>query len=85
MFLKQKSDLLNDIQKLFRNEILSNRSTDSSLLDAASCSSTETDSTAQGNEYRCPKNKDGSCPPVPDMTQYIKKDSIPCAGCTLDY
>ena len=84
MFLKQKSDLLNDIQKLFRNEILSNRSTDSSLLDA-SCSSTETDSTAQGNEYRCPKNKDGTCPPVPDMTKYIKKDSIPCWGCSVDY
>jgi hypothetical protein len=36
-------------------------------------------------EYRCPKNPDGSCPPVPDMSQYIKKDAIPCYGCSLDY
>ena len=85
MDLKQKSDMLSNVQKMVRNEVLANRSTDSSLLDAASCSSTETDSIAQGNEYRCPKNKDGSCPPVPDMTQYIKKDSIPCWGCSVDY
>jgi hypothetical protein len=85
MLLKQKSDLLGDIQKLFRNEVLANRSTDSSLIDAASCSSTNTDSTAQGDEYRCPKNKDGTCPPIPDMSQYIKKDAIPCWGCSVDY
>jgi hypothetical protein len=30
----------------------------------------------QGNEYRRSKE---------DMSKYIKKDSIPCWGCTLDY
>ena len=36
-------------------------------------------------QYRCPRNPDGSCPPFPDMTKYIKKDSIPCWGCNIDY
>lgn len=39
----------------------------------------------QRNKYRCPKNPDGSCPPFPDMTQYIRKDQIPCWGCSVDY
>lgn len=100
MALKQKSDLLTNIQKMFRNELLASRSTDASIKDT-SPSSSPSSSTQQGNEfnkssqkcdgssdednYRCPKNPDGSCPPVPDMTQYIKKDSIPCWGCSVDY
>jgi hypothetical protein len=100
MILKQKSDLLSNIQKMFRNELLANRSTDASVIDKASSSSYDSSSTQQGKEYnktsqkcesddedsyRCPKNPDGSCPPVPDMTQYIKKDAIPCWGCSVDY
>jgi hypothetical protein len=95
--LQQKSELLKDIQKVVRNEVLANRST-TPLLCGDECpneNSTVTDAAAQGQEYenscykdkeyRCPKNPDGSCPPVPDMTQYVKKDSIPCWGCSLDY
>jgi hypothetical protein len=37
------------------------------------------------DEYRCPKNPDGSCPPVPDLSQYIRKDQIPCWGCAINY
>jgi hypothetical protein len=100
MALKQKSDLLTNIQKMFRNELLASRSTDSSVIDKTSSSYSKSSSTQQGNEfnkasqkcesddedsYRCPKNPDGSCPPVPDMSQYIKKDAIPCWGCSVDY
>jgi hypothetical protein len=101
MALKQKSDLLTNIQKMFRNELLSSRSTDASMKDTSLFSSSHSSSTQQGNEfnngsqkcddssdedsYRCPKNPNGSCPPVPDMTQYIKKDAIPCWGCSVDY
>lgn len=101
MNLKQKSDLLSTIQKMFRNELLANRATDASMKDTSSSSYSNSSSTQQGNEfnkasqkcdgpsdedsYRCPKNPDGSCPPVPDMTQYIKKDAIPCWGCSVDY
>jgi hypothetical protein len=87
-------ELLKDIQKVVRNEILSNRST-MPILSGETRKSKDTDSTAQGQEYesschkdtdyRCPKNPDGSCPPVPDMSEYIKKDAIPCWNCALDY
>ena len=94
MNLKEKAELLKDIQKLVRNEVLVNRST-KPIISGETRKYLDTDSTAQGKEYeencykdteyRCPKNPDGSCPPVPDMTQYIKKDAIPCWGCSIDY
>jgi hypothetical protein len=93
MSLQQRAELLKDIQKVVRNEILANRSTTPILNEVEH--KKETNSTAQGKdytqtcyndtEYRCPKNPDGSCPPIPDMSQYIKKDAIPCYGCSLDY
>ena len=94
MNLQERSELLKDIQKLVKNEVLANRST-SSIISGETQQINDTNSTAQGKEYeescyketeyRCPKNPDGSCPPLPDMTQYIKKDQIPCWGCSLDY
>ena len=92
--LQQRADLLRDIQKTVRNDILANRAT-KPIISGETRHSKDTDATAQGQEYesschkdteyRCPKNPDGSCPPVPDMSEYIKKDSIPCWGCSLDY
>jgi hypothetical protein len=94
MTLNQRADLLRDIQKVVRNEIIANRLT-TPLIKKDGENNDNTDSTAQGKEYeescykgtenRCPKNPDGTCPPIPDMTQYIKKDAIPCYGCSLDY
>lgn len=94
MSLKQRMDLLKDIQKVVRNEIIAGRNTQP-ILSGETRKDKITDATAQGQEYegscykdteyRCPKNPDGSCPPIPDMTQYIKKDAIPCWGCSLDY
>ena len=94
MNLQERSELLKDIQKLVKNEVLANRST-KPIISGETRKLPDTDSTAQGKEYeencyketeyRCPKNPDGSCPPVPDMTQYIKKDAIPCWGCSIDY
>jgi hypothetical protein len=93
MNLQQQAELLKDIQKVVRNEVLASRST--TPIISGETEQKRTDSTSQGKEYsgscykdteyRCPKNPDGSCPPVPDMTQYIKKDAIPCYGCALDY
>lgn len=89
MNLQQRAELLKDIQKVVRNEILIGRNTTPVIT--GSGSGTSTDSTSQGQEYesschkdtdyRCPKNPDGSCPPLPDMSQYIKKDEIPCWNC----
>ena len=96
MALKYKSDLLKDLQKVVRNELIANRMTKRLDEDGdGECEdhNHDSDAMAQGREYgcqrqdtyRCPKNPDGSCPPVPDMSDFIKKDSIPCFGCSLDY
>jgi len=66
--LQQKSDLLKDIQKIFRNELLASRSTDASTMNTSSCAGSP--SMSQGEEYN---------------SKMIKKDSIPCWGCSLDY
>jgi hypothetical protein len=94
MALQQKSDLLKDIQKVVKNELISNRNTTPVITEDANCEE-GTSSTAQGKEYEdsCYKDTDSDsgkksdkcCPPVPDMTKYIKKDAIPCWGCSLDY
>lgn len=95
MDLHQKMDLLRDIQQAVRNEILAGRNTKPIISGETRKAPSDTDATAQGQEYenncykdteyRCPKNPDGSCPPVPDMSEYIRKDAIPCWGCSLDY
>ena len=36
-------------------------------------------------EARCPTYPNGTCPPVPDMSKYIRKDAIPCWGCAIDF
>jgi len=92
MELQQRAELLQDIQKTVRNELLASRSLTPTTFNPDNLTTT---SLIQGeeygnnchkeNEYRCPKNPDGTCPPIPDMTEYIKKDSIPCWGCNIDY
>jgi hypothetical protein len=123
LMLQQKADLLKDIQKVVRNEVLANRSTTPMLHnDGYGCGSEDehksecepvkdhgcnnedvpknecgeksvkdkvTAAISQGKEYEnsCYKDKTAraSCPPQPDMAQFIKKDAIPCWGCSLDY
>lgn len=94
MALQQRADLLKDIQSVVKNEILANRSvtpvTNSDVKPTA-----KTASVSQGKEYenscykdtdyKSSKNSDDSCPQMPDMAQYIKKDAIPCWGCSVDY
>ena len=105
MSLKQRSNLLKDIQKMVRNELLSSRQLekpdqmkdeDEETMDGACpsarqgkeykrrCPQGDAEAEAESDaEYRCPKNPDGSCPPVPDLSDYVRKDSIPCWGCSL--
>ncbi len=112
MNLQQKINLLKDIQKVVKSDLIVNRnllqqinsqnngsdingSDDNGSDDSistmqgkeyeSSCLKPKEDECYQDTEYRCPKNPDGSCPPLPDMTKYIKKDSIPCWGCSIDY
>jgi len=71
-----KSDFLKSIQKIIRNELLSSRSTDSDMIGSSDGSCNGSDATQQGQDYMTAKS---------DMSKYIKKDSIPCYGCSLDY
>lgn len=112
MSLKQKSDLIQQVQNMVRTELLAARQLHNLKEELheeeeeyekerehhrhrpsedqgrdfyrRSEKSSET-CNGEEDEYRCPKNPDGSCPPVPDMTQYIRKDQIPCWGCSIDY
>ena len=95
--LHQKTGLLQDIQKIVHNELLASRSTEP--VHGGKVSHSSSASISQGNEYNkaSMKKSDSSCEDdeqpyntmthnsCPDMSQYIKKDSIPCAGCNLDY
>jgi hypothetical protein len=95
MTLQQKTQLLRDVQKLVRNEVIVDRMMDNSINNPMLNQIQESNALNQGKEYSneckkncegpCPRNKDGSCPPVPDMSEYIRKDQIPCWNCTLDY
>jgi len=77
MSAQSKSDFLKSIQKMIHNELLASRSTDSNMVGASSDASCNgSDATQQGQDYMSSKS---------DMSKYIKKDSIPCYGCTLDY
>jgi len=107
MALQQKSDLLKDIQKIFRNELLANRATQqvsdnnahgsnahgSNALgsNALGSNALGSNAIAQGMEYSknslgCSAGHDSDSEShTVDMSQYIKKDAIPCWGCSLDY
>jgi hypothetical protein len=69
MYLKQQSDFLKDLQMMIRNELRSARATDSSTVESNG-SCDETSAISQGKEY---------------ASNTIKKDAIPCWGCSLDY
>jgi hypothetical protein len=69
MHLKQQSDFLKDLQMMIRNELRSARATDSSTMESKD-SCDETSAISQGKEY---------------ASNTIKKDAIPCWGCSLDY
>lgn len=69
MHLKQQSDFLRDLQTMIRNELRVARATDASAMETDG-SCDDTAAISQGKEY---------------ASNMIKKDSIPCWGCSLDY
>ena len=77
--LQKKVALLRDIKRTVRDELIASRTCEDNHP-MGLCDDTDNndscDSVQQGNEYRRSKE---------DMSKYIKKDSIPCWGCTLDY
>jgi hypothetical protein len=79
---QQKTDFLSSVQKIIRNELLAARSTDTGVTSQhGPVSSPPSQALSQGKEY----SNGGHKTTCPDMDDYIKKDSIPCWGCALDY
>jgi hypothetical protein len=91
--IKNQSDLLANIQKVIHNELLANRAMDTSVHATSQAASSP--SLTQGREHQkaAPAAAAGSAhaagcsgePCTCDQSEYIKKDSIPCWGCALDY
>lgn len=93
---KKKSDMLRDIQSIVHNELISNLQMTSSnsqpylqKMKRNGKSKDDDDDDCddqiaeqQGKEMSTTRPK-RPCPQ--DMNDYIRKDSIPCMGCTLDY
>ena len=95
MSLQQRSELLKDIQQVVKNDILANRQTE---VVPVQSNINQTNGMQQGQEFNINKQKTvkhtqehiqkqsyEGCPLVPDMSEYIRKDQIPCWNCTLDY
>lgn len=85
------SKMIRDLQQVVRSEIKKGRM--EQLAAAAPAAAAATPSTLQGVEYAgggCANGiiqpSDGSSATKPvDMSQYVRKDSIPCWNCNLDY
>jgi hypothetical protein len=83
---QDRANLLRDIQEVVRNELLQQQKLTSSssqpiLRAGADGNRMMSPATAQGRELSTSREK--LCPK--DMNEYIRKDSIPCWNCTLDY
>lgn len=77
MELQSQSALLGNIKKIVQDELRTSRvQPENHPLALSGTNGSCSNSTQQGNEYMNGKE---------DMSKYIKKDSIPCWGCNLDY
>ena len=77
MELQNQSALLGNIKKIVQDELRTSRvQPENHPLALSGTNGSCSNSTQQGNEYMNGKE---------DMSKYIKKDSIPCWGCNLDY
>ena len=77
MELQNQSALLGNIKKIVQDELRTSRvQPENHPLALSGTNGSCSNSTQQGSEYMNGKE---------DMSKYIKKDSIPCWGCSLDY
>jgi hypothetical protein len=81
MKLNKQSNMLNDIQKIVHNEMLLHRATDVSVKNPASKKKKANNNASCVQNKMEIQNEMGT----QDMSKYIKKDEIPCWGCSLDY
>jgi hypothetical protein len=91
MELNKKSNMLNDIQQIVKNELLADRILDATVKNAPEPAAPPKKKSCVSYNNSCDNSYDDSCTdasdnsPKIDMSQYIKKDQIPCWGCSIDY
>lgn len=83
---QEKSELLRDIQQIVRTELLGQQKITTASSQPVLRAGSNGDilmspAAAQGQEMSTTREK--LCPK--DMNEYIRKDSIPCWNCSLDY
>ena len=94
MELNKKSNMINDIQQIVKNELLADRMLDSTVKNTStkpekarrkkSCdpdNSCDSDNSCDNSYDSCTDASESKI----DMSKYIKKDEIPCWGCSIDY
>ena len=85
-----RAALIRDIQAALKQDLLANKGMTTANSQDVLCEGDEEDDDVdsaalmQGQEYSstCPNRPDADCPK--DMSQYIRKDSIPCWNCSVD-
>jgi hypothetical protein len=78
-FTKELEDRISKtIQTQLKDKMLVDRATQNLLEDTSCPYASYTNATAQGSEFTQAKPNPG-----PDMSEYIRKDSIPCWNCSL--
>jgi hypothetical protein len=85
-----RAALIRDIEAALKQDLLANKGMTTANSQDVLCEGDEEDDDVdsaalmQGQEYsaNCPNRPDANCPK--DMSQYIRKDSIPCWNCSLD-
>jgi hypothetical protein len=85
-----RAALIRDIQAALKQDLLANKAMTTASSQDVLCEGDEEDydvdsaALMQGQEYSstCPTRPDADCPN--DMSQYVRKDSIPCYNCSVD-
>jgi len=84
---QERSKFLRDIQDIVRTELLATKQITTAnaqpVLSATATAPTASGQIAEQQGREAVTAREKACPK--DMAQYIRKDSIPCWNCTLDY
>jgi hypothetical protein len=84
---QERSKFLRDIQDIVRTEVLATKQITTAnaqpVLSSTGSTPIATGQIAEQQGREAVTAREKACPK--DMSQYIRKDSIPCWNCTLDY
>jgi hypothetical protein len=83
--ITDSAQLLRDIRSTIRNELLSNKAITSNTSKSSICKEAPSEISQCIQQGAAFNNANPAQQKPFDMNMYIRKDSIPCHACTLDY